>query len=173
MNKKFLKLFFAGMMMVILSTLPVMALEKALFENTETIPQNEYYGIWAMLDANSTYHLSANGSGPFDLLLLDEANFLHYNETFHGNNQAYTPEQVFTNTTEEALNITFTQDIKLYIIIENADITPSGANSIGNITVTLKLDLIISVKAPGYTLPVTLPALLFVSVIFVLRKRKK
>lgn len=173
MNKT-LKILAIFLFIGLITSLSAFAYERILFESTEEIPQNNYYGLWAMIEKDNIYHLKVNSSQSFDLLLLDEENFLKYNETFHGSAQNYTTQALYTNTTSEEFNITRSEDVKLYIIVENAGITAHGVQSTGNITVTIVFTLLITAKAPGYTFAITISGLLIAStLIFMRRKRQK
>ncbi|UJG41642.1 MAG: hypothetical protein K9W45_04045 [Candidatus Heimdallarchaeum aukensis] len=172
MNKK-IKILIISWFIVLISALPALALERELFNNTEAMPQDSYYGLRAVIEKDNTYHLKVNSTQNIDLLILDEENFLNYNSTFHGNPTAYTAEHLYTNTSLIEFNITQTEDVVRYIVIENANITSNGAISTGEVNVTIVLSLVLTSKVPGYTLIITLSGLLLVSGLLTLRKKRK
>ena len=172
MNKK-IKILIIGWFIVLISALPALALERELFNNTETMPEDSYYGLRVAIEKDNTYYLKVNSTRNIDFLILDEENFLKYNSTFHGNPTAYTAEHPYTNTSLIEFNITKTEDVVRYIVIENANITSNGAISTGEVNVTIVLSLVLTSKVPGYTLIITLSGLLLVSGLLTLRKKRK
>jgi len=172
MNKK-IKILIIGWFIGLISVVPVLALERNLFNNTETMPQDSYYGLRLVVEKDNTYYLKVNSTQNIDLLILDEDNFLNYNSTFYSEPKTYTTEHLYTNTSQVELNITKTEDVIRYIVVENANLTLNGAISTGEIDVTISLSLILTSKVPGYTIAVTLSGLILVSGLLTLRKRRK
>lgn len=145
-----------------------------VFSNETNIPNGEYYGILADLNADINYTIEMNSTQNVDFVTMDLENFIKFNSTFNESSSEefnYIGDFSELNTTSISFDLLFEEETRLFFIIENAELILGGANGTDNCDITLVLT---SEEEGDYVFAIIIGViiLLFIGLAIYLRRRK-
>lgn len=145
-----------------------------VFSNETNIPNGEYYGILADLNADINYTIEMNSTQNVDFITMDLENFIKFNSTFNESSSeefSYISDISELNTTSISFDLLYEEETRLFFIIENAELILGGTNGTDNCDITLVLT---SEEQSDYVFAIIIGViiLLFIGLAIYLRRRK-